>query len=98
MTKFELYVRVLTELHQGRFARSDMAPILIARSRLQDVLCELRDMAAAERGRVAYQPMEQVRERIQNEAETEAMRRVLAAERATVLRERSADSPAPGAE
>ncbi len=45
MSKYELYVRVLTELSYRRGGT-----VQCARAELQDVLCELREMAAQECG------------------------------------------------
>ncbi len=47
MTNYKLYVRVLTEMHGPRYAAR---PTSSTRLRMQDVLSELRDRAAKERG------------------------------------------------
>jgi hypothetical protein len=76
MTNFQLYVRILTELsilHQGRSAGE-------ARVRLQDVLCELRDRSAAERGD------DPAAEATHNDAEHEAMMAVLTPDQKEALK------------
>ena len=58
MTKYELYVRLLTEL--SYYARATD----ITRTHLQDVLCEMRRMAHEERGGT----MQDVQEQAESEA------------------------------
>lgn len=74
MTNFQLYVRILTELHMTHANRSAGE----ARVRLQDVLCDLRDRSAAERGDLDG-------EVTQNEAEHEALMAVLTPEQKAKL-------------
>ena len=64
MTKTELYTRLLTELSSVYQSR----PTFATRMSLQDVLIELRDMAAAERG-------DSLGQSTQDDCEAEAFRR-----------------------
>jgi hypothetical protein len=66
MGKFELYVRLLTEMSHRNGERKTFS----TRLRLQDVLIELRNMAAEERG-------DSLGQETQDEAEAEALRRCM---------------------